>query len=685
MRTLGRTVARLGPMVSLLLLTTMPVKGQLGARNGEWRTYGGDLGSTRYSPLDQINGGNFSKLQVAWRFKTDNLGPRPEFNYQSTPLMANGVLYATGGTRRAVFALDAATGELKWVHSVDEGKRGEAAPRQLSGRGLSYWADGREERIIYVTPGYQMVAVDAKTGVAIPGFGKNGIVDLKLEDDQDMDLTTGEVGLHAAPVVVGNTVIIGAAHLPGGAPKAPKNEKGFIRGYDVRTGKRLWIFHTIPQPGEAGNETWENDSWVYTGNTGVWGQMTVDEELGIVYLPVELPTGDYYGGHRPGNGLFGESLVALDLKTGKRLWHYQLVHHGIWDMDIPCAPILVDINVNGRAIKAIAQPTKQAWVYMFDRVTGQPIWPIEERPVPQSDVPGEKTSPTQPFVTKPPPFDRQGVSVDDLIDFTPELRAEAVKLVSKYKLGPIFTPPVVSKWDGPLATLMSPTSTGGANWQGGAVDPETKTLYVFSNTGITQLGLIAAPERSKMNYIQGTARNPAQPAAPASPPAVGAPAAGGAPAAPAAGGGEGGGPGLTVQGLPLVKPPYGRITAIDLNKGEIVWQIAHGETPDNIRNHAALKGLNIPRTGRQGRIGVLATKTLVIAGEGGFFTTPAGPRGAMLRAYDKASGTELGAVYMPAPQTGSPMTYMSNGKQYIVVPISGNGYSGELLAFRLPS
>ena len=695
-QTFCRLVARLAPLACLLLWTTMPVKGQLGAKNGEWRTYGGDLGSTRYAPLDQINAGNFSKLQVAWRFKTDNLGPRPEFNYQSTPLMVNGSIYSTGGTRRAVFALDAATGELKWVHSVDEGKRGEAAPRQLSGRGLSYWTDGREERIVYVTPGYQMVAVDAKTGAAIPGFGKNGIVDLKLEDDQEMDLIAGEVGLHAAPVVVGNTVIIGAAHLPGGAPKSPKNEKGFVRGYDVRTGKRLWIFHTIPRPGEVGNETWEGDAWAYTGNTGVWGQITVDEELGIVYLPVELPTGDYYGGHRPGNGLFGESLVALDLKTGKRLWHFQLVHHGIWDMDIPCAPILVDITVNGRPIKAIAQPTKQAWVYMFDRVTGQPIWPIDERPVPQSDVPGEKTSPTQPFVTKPPAFDRQGVSVDDLIDFTPELRAEALKLVSKYKIGPIFTPPVASKWEGPLATLMMPTSTGGANWQGGAVDPETKILYIFSNTGITQLGLVAAPDRSKMNYIQGIARNPAQPPTPASgggtapAAAVGgaapAAAAAGAPAAPAAGGGgEGGGPGLTVQGLPLVKPPYGRITAIDLNKGEIVWQIAHGETPDNIKTHPALKGLDIPRTGRQGRIGVLATKTLVIAGEGGFFTTPSGPRGAMLRAYDKATGLEVGAVYMPAPQTGSPMTYMLNGKQYIVVPISGNGYSGELLAFRLPS
>jgi quinoprotein glucose dehydrogenase len=645
------------------------VSAQVPAPVGEWRTYGGDLASTRYAPLDQINRDNFSKLEIAWRFKTDAFGPRPEINFEGTPLMAGGVLYSTVGTRRAVVALNPATGEILWMHREEEGQRGDAAPRRLSGRGLAYWTDGRDARILYVTPGYQLIALDAKTGAVVTGFGNRGVVDLKLNDDQQMDLITGEVGLHAAPIVARNVVLIGAAHLPGGAPKRMNNEKGYVRAFDVRTGRRLWIFHTIPLLGEFGNETWEQESWANTGNAGVWGQMSVDEQLGIVYLPVELPTGDYYGGHRPGTGLFGETLVALDLMTGQRKWHYQLVHHGIWDMDIPDAPILADINVNGRAIKAVAQPTKQGWLYVFDRVTGQPVWPIEERPVAKGDVPGEWYSPTQPFPTRPAPYDRQGVSLNDLIDFTPELKAEGARVASRYKLGPIFTPPVVSTWPGPLATLMLPSATGGANWPGGAFDPETKMLYVYSATQITPLGLVPSDRtKSDMRYISGRATDPNA-----------APAAG----AGAGGGGEGG-PVLTVQGLPLVKPPYGRITAFDMNKGDLVWQIAHGETPDNIRNHPALKGLNIPRTGRIGRIGTLVTKTLVIAGEGGFATTPNGQRGAMLRAYDKATGQELGAVYMPAPQTGSPMTYMLGGKQYITLAISGAGFGSELIAFKLP-
>jgi quinoprotein glucose dehydrogenase len=638
-----------------------------GTKNGEWRTYGGDLASTRYSPLDKINASNFNKLDVAWRFKTDKLGPRPEFNFQGTPLMVNGVLYVTAGTRRAAVALDARTGELIWSHSENEGKRASGAPRQLSGRGLSYWSDGKDARIFYVTPGYRLIGLDAKTGAPIPTFGKNGVVDLKLEDDQNLDLETADVGYQSAPVVARDTVIVGAAHTPGSVPASKTNAKGFVRGFDVHTGKRLWIFHTIPQSGEFGYDTWQKDSASYTGNTGVWGQITVDEELGIVYLPVETPTGDFFGGHRPGNGLFGETLVALDLKTGKRLWHYQFIHHGIWDWDIPCAPILTDITVDGRKIKAIAQPTKQAWVYVFDRVTGKPVWPIVERPVEQSTVPTEQTSATQPFPTRPPAFDRQGVTLDDLIDFTPALREEAVKVVSKYKLGPIFTPAVVSKVEGPLATLMAPTATGGANWQGGSADPDTGFLYVFSNSGVGTLGLVPPdPKKSDMLYVSGVARP------------AGA-------AAPRGGGGEEGGGGLSVQGLPLLKPPYARITAIDLNKGEIAWQIAHGETADNVRNNPALKGLNIPRTGRQGRIGTLVTKTLVIAGEGGFFTTPGGQRGAMLRAYDKTNGKEVGAVYMAAPQTGSPMTYMLDGEQYIAVSISGGTYSGELVVYKLGS
>ena len=667
-----------GPVAGQAPATAAPAAtAATGGPNREWRTYGGDLASTRYSPLDQINAGNFGKLEVAWRFRTDNLGARVETNLQSTPLMVGGKIYTTAGTRRSAVALDALTGEMLWMYSLNEGERAVASPRQLSGRGLTYWTDGKEERILYVTIGYQLVALDAKTGNPVQSFGRNGIVDLKQELDQQIDLVKGEIAWQAAPIVANNVIVIGAAHLAGGSPRSKSNVKGYVRGFDVRTGRRLWIFHTIPRPGEFGNDTWLNDSWSYTGNTGVWAQMTADEELGLLYMPVELPTGDYYGGHRPGNGLFGESLVALDIKTGQRRWHQQLVHHGIWDFDIPCAPILMDLTVNGRVVKAIAQPTKQNWVYVYDRATGQPVWPIEERPVPAGDVPGEWYAPTQPFVTKPPAFDRQGVTIDDLIDFTPELRAEAVKLVSRYKLGPIFTPPIVSKWEGPLATLTLPTATGGANWQGGSFDPETKMFYIFSNTSIGVRGLVPSdPQRTDFAWLGGTAPNPVPPPATA---------AGGRGGAPGGGDDAGGGGGPTVQGLPLVKPPYGRITALDMNQGTLAWQIAHGETPDNIRNHPALKGLTIPRTGRQGRIGVLTTKTLVIAGEGGTFTAPNGQRGAMLRAYEKATGKEVGAVYMPAPQTGSPMTYMINGRQYLTLSISMAGYGAELLTFRVGS
>jgi glucose dehydrogenase len=674
-------------LASVLTVSTAVVRGQAGTKNGEWPTYAGDTGSTRYAPLEQINAANFGKLEVAWRFKTDALGPLPEFKLEATPLMVNGVVYSTAGTRRAAVALDAATGELLWMHAEREGARGQAAPRQLSGRGLAYWSDGREERILYVTPGYRLIALDAKSGTPVPTFGKNGVVDLMLDMDQPIDPLAGEIGLHSTPIVARDVVIVGAAHKPGGAPTSRTNVKGYVRGFDVRTGKRLWIFHTIPSPGEFGNDTWERDSWAYTGNTGVWGQISVDQELGMAYLPVELSTGDYYGGHRPGANLFSESLVAIDLRSGQRKWHYQLVHHGIWDFDIPCAPILADITVNGRPIKALAQPTKQSWLYVFDRVTGQPVWPIEERPVAKGDVPGEWYSPTQPHPTKPPAYERQGVTIDDLIDFTPELRAEAAALVSKYRIGPIFTPPVVSKADGPLATLMQAFAT---NWEGGSYDPETHKLYVFSSGGILALGLVPPADKRDLDYVQGLATtatrtggvggsnvSSAAGRSEAPPPRV--------PGGSATAAGEVGGGGLNIRGLPLAKPPYGRITAIDMDRGEIAWQTAHGETADNLRNHPALKGLNIPRTGRAGQIGTLVTKTLVIAGDAGVATQPSGARGAMLRAYDKATGREVGSVFMPAPQTGGPMSYMWNGRQYIIVAVSGGSYSGEFVAFRLPA
>ncbi len=674
-------------------------------KDSEWPTYGADLQNTHYRPLDQIGAANFSKLEVAWRFKTDNLGTRPEYKLEGTPLMVNGVLYATGGNRRSVVALDAATGELLWVHGEHEGARGAAAPRQLSGRGVAYWSDGREERILYVTPGYRLIALDAKTGVPVKTFGENGAVDLKLNDDQTIqpDLVTGEIGLQSAPVVAKDTVIVGASFREGMTPKSMRNNKGYVRGFDVRSGKRLWIFHTIPMKGEPGYETWLNGSADYTGNTGVWTQISVDEQLGLVYLPVESPTGDYYGGHRQGNDLYGESLVCVDLKTGQRKWHFQLVHHPLWDMDISSAPILADITVDGRAIKAVAQPSKQGYLYVFDRVTGQPVWPIVERPAPQGDVPGEWYSPTQPVPTKPPAYARNGVTVDELIDFTPKLRDEALTQVAKYKIGPVFTPPVASKTDGPLATLTLGTASGGTNWPGGSYDPETHTVYAYAcNACLTPIGLVKSPkEISDMDYIAGTAGQTVRirtgpgegsgadavsgvrttPAAPAAPAAGAGRGGRGA----AAGGGGGFGGGLTVERLPLIKPPYSTISAINLDRGEIVWQTPHGETPDDIKSNPALAGLNIPRTGQSGyNIGTLVTKTLVIAGDGVMTTQPSGARAAMLRAYDKKSGKEVGAVSMPAPQSGTPMTYMVNGRQYIVVAISGGPYSGEYLAFTLP-
>ncbi|HEY6346075.1 MAG TPA: PQQ-binding-like beta-propeller repeat protein [Bryobacteraceae bacterium] len=630
----------------LWLLAALPLAAQHGAKNGEWPAYGADLGNTHYSSLDQISASNFDRLQIAWRFKTDNYGPRPETNFETTPLMVKGVVYTTAGTRRAAVAMDAATGEVLWMHSENEGARGSNAPRQLSGRGLAYWSDGREERIFYVTPGYRLIALNAKTGIPVSGFGQNGVVDLKLDDDQEIDLETGEVGLHATPVVAGDTVIVGAAHRASGSPKVRHNVNGYVRGFDVRTGKRTWIFHTIPRVGEFGHDTWLNDSAENTGNAGVWGQISVDEELGLAYLPVELPTGDIYGGHRPGNGLFGESIVAVDLKTGQRKWHYQLVHHGIWDFDIPCAPMLIDISIGGRVVKAVAQPTKQGILYTFDRFTGQPIWPFEERPVPKGDVPGEWYSPTQPFPTKPPAYGRAAIpSLDDLIDFTPELRAEALQVVSKYRIGPIFTPIVMSKQEGPFGTILT---TGVTNWPGGSFDPESHILYVHASTGMISNGLVPGdPAQTEFAWVSGSRAAP------------------------------GAAPPLRVQGLPLVKPPYGSIVAIDMDRGEILWRIPNAETPDNIRNNPALKGLNIPRTGRQSNtIGVLVTKTLMIAGEPG---TPA-----MLRAYDKTTGKEVGAVSMPAGQTGTPMTYLVGAKQYIVVAIAGQAFPGELVAYRLP-
>ena len=606
--------AATGVVFALALTTTsrtLPAQAPsrpAGTSRGEWPAYHGDLRNHHYSPLSQINAGNFNTLEVAWRVKTDNFGSRPEYKLEGTPLMVGGVVYTTAGTRRAVIALDAATGELRWIHGEPEGARGAAAPRQLSGRGVAYWTDGKDERIFYVTPGFRLVALDAKTGTRVAGVRQRRRH--RSESGRRLRHRTADRSRQRRDRPA-RDARRRRRHRHRRVPPSARvtrrrrttTRRASCRPSTSARGKRLWNFNTIPRPGEFGNETWENDSWAVNGNAGVWNQMAIDEELGLVYLPVETPSSDFYGGHRPGNNLFADTLVAVDLKTGQRKWHFQLVHHSVWNMDIATAPILEDITVDGRAIKAVSVMGKQAMVYVFDRATGQPVWPIPETPVPQGDVPGEKYSPTQPIPSKPPPYDHQGVMPETLIDFTPELHAEALKLMSMYKMGPLFTPPVVSRKEGPIASFRS---SGGTNWPGGAFDPETQVLYVPSYTSLVPVGLMPPPnaEFSDIRYVVGNAltgvryiTGPGEDAGADAPKSRQA-------AGPGTGGeGSGGASSPTPQGLPYLKPPYGRITAIDMTKGEFIWQMAHGETPDFVRNNPALKGRDDPanRTVRRGR------------------------------------------------------------------------------------
>ena len=624
-----------------LTLGEFPTFGQKGASNGEWRSTSGDGGSTRYSPLDQVDRDNVGELEIAWIWRSDNYGSRPEYKAETTPIMVGGVLYFTIADRRVVVAADAGSGETLWIWRMDEGERFDQAPRKIS-RGVTYWTDGTEERIFTVTPGFHLVALDAGSGHPVSGFGQNGVVDLFEELGFDFD-PIGTIGNSSPPIVSHDVVVVGPALVPGGRPPSKRNTKADVMAFDVRTGEKVWVFHTVPRPGEFGYDTWLDGSAEYTGNAGIWPPFTVDEELGYVYLPVEDATSDYYGGHRPGNNLFSASVVCLDIRTGERIWHQQLVHHDIWDYDMTAPPILVDLNVDGKPIKALVQLTKQAFAYVFDRVTGEPVWPMEERPVPQTDVPGEWTSPTQPFPTKPPPFDRQGVGRDDLIDFTPELKQMALQLAEQYRLGPLYTPPSLGEApDGTAGTLTLPGSTGGANWEAGAADPETGFVYVGSQTRVAVHSLVP-PSEGDMDLVAGRGTS-------------------------------------TVEGLTIIKPPYGRITAYDMNKGEIAWQVANGETPPSIEEHPLLEGIDLPRTGSRSRAGILVTKTLLFAGEG-WGGLP------MFRAYDKATEDIIWEIEIPAgAQTGPPMTYMHEGRQYIVFT-AGNAATrtpGQLIAYRLP-
>jgi quinoprotein glucose dehydrogenase len=701
-----------------LLGTSMLVSGQTGAKNGEWPHWGADLGNTKYSPLDQITRENVKNLRIAWRWRADNLGPRPINNLETTPLMVGGVLYATAGIRPNVVAIDGVTGETLWMYRLDEGRRGDMAPRSVS-RGVEYWTDGKQERIIAIMRGYHMVSLDAKTGLPDPKFGRDGVVDLYEDFDQPTP-NDGVISSTSPAVVVRDVVVVGAAMVGGSAPRSKENTKGYVRGFDVRTGRRLWTFHTIPQPGEFGNDTWLNDSWAYTGNTAVWSPFSADEELGYVYLPVESATGDYYGGHRPGNNLFAGSLVCLDARTGKRVWHHQLVHHDIWDYDLASPPTLINITVNGRPIRAVAQSTKWAYLFVFDRVNGQPVWPIEERPVEPGNTPGEWYSPTEPHPTKPAPYDRQGVQEHDLIDFTPELNAEAREILKQYKHGPLFTPPVVAGTNGLRGTLQIPAAQGAALWQGVAWDPETNMLYVPSVTNMSVTELQPGGTRSDMAYIgggggggdpeaargggaaRGGAAAPgrgaggaraAGPGAQSGPGSTGP--AGAAPLNPTPGFGRAGGPvlgpgvsrgpwGPGPQGLPLVKPPYGRITAYNMNTGDIAWQAANGESYDWIKTHPAFKGLTIPRTGRADEGGIVVTKTLLFAGQGcGLFRSGAGGS-QWFYAYDKQTGAMVHEMELPGGTCGVPMTYSVNGKQYIAVSVGSRTTPAEIVALALP-
>jgi len=610
----------------------------------EWLYYRGDAGSMNYSPLAQIRRDNIARIRIAWRWKSDNFGASINPNNEVTPLMARGVLYATAGTSRSVVGIDARTGETLWMYRLDEGRRGDIAPRKGPGRGLALWRDGSKDTLFYITPGYRLIALEAATGRPVSGFGENGIVDLKLAADPPLDPNT-PIGASSPPIVVGDVVIVGAAFAGGAAPPRKEMPKGNVMGFDVRTGKRLWVFHTIARKGEVGGDTWTDESREFTGNTGVWAPFSADAERGLLYVPVEGATGDMYGGHRPGNNLFGSSLVCLDARTGERKWHFQLVHHDIWDYDTPTAPVLIDVTVKGKRIPAVAQVTKQGMTYVFNRVTGAPVWPIVEKPVPQSEVPGEVSSPTQPIPTLPEPFERQGVSEADLNNLTPEILAEAKRLVARYRMGPVFNPPsVVTETN--AGTLQVPSYQGGSNWQGAVADPESGILYVSSTSNISVLAMGSDPGRSNMRYIMTGSRLS--------------------------------GP----FGLPLSRPPWGTIVATDLNTGKKLWTIANGDTPEWVRKHEKLKGMFIPRTGHDDRAGLLVTKSLLFAGEGaGMFVASEG--GNILRAHDKRSGDILWEMDLGVRQTGIPMTYAVGGKQYILVPAGAPGSGGEFIALTL--
>ncbi len=621
----------------------------------EWRAFGHDGANTKYSPLDQIRPENFRDLEVAWRWKsisTEVAAEREEIEpgpFKTIPLMVDGLVYASTALGQVV-AVDAGTGELVWSYDPETYDRLERpANMGWQHRGVSYWKDGRsaDARIFIATHDLLLVAMNARTGALYPGFGADGAVDLSTSLGRPIDRSRLT---HSQPLaVVGDTVVVGSIVQDTSLTRR-EADPGHVRGFDTRTGELKWTFHTIPQGEEFGANTWHDESWRYSGHTNVWGTMAVDEELGYVYLPTGTPTNDWYGGMRHGDNLFAESIICVDAETGERIWHFQAVHHGLWDYDFPTAGHVLDITVDGRDIKAYVQTSKQAFTYVFDRVTGEPVWPIEERPVPAGDVPGEWYAPTQPFPTKPPPFDLQGITLDDLIDFTPELHEEALRLAGRMRLGPIFTPPPVRDSQGPL--VQSPGPGGGINWPGAAVDPETGRLFVPSQTRLRAVELVEYEPPATVGYFTD-------------PWAVNVP-----------------GP----RGLPLVKPPYKRVSAFDLNRGEQLWMSPHGDGP---RNHPALRHLNLPALGGHSGMhggGPLVTKTLLLVNSGARYVEDEVASASAITAYHKDNGEYLGSIPLPAVPYGNPITYLHDGRQYIVVAVGSGSTTAtpELIALALP-
>ena len=681
---------RLGGLVAVALwvvvVAAMPAGAQHGAQaDGEWPTYGGDLGNTKYSPLDQITADNFDQLEIAWRWrsadgflsKTDAAGgelwtnsrfifdelsredpnrwrdgePPYVGRFKATPLMVGGRMFVNMPTSVGA-AIDARTGETLWVFNP---KTYEAGTTTMTARwiqrGVAYWTDGSAERVLWGTSDGHLVSVDAATGRPDPAFGRNGRVDLMdglpntRRGDRDW-LNALTYSVQSPPIVVGDTVVTPASISSYNIDR--EQVPGWSRGWDVRTGERQWTFRTVPQGDDYGNDTWEGDSWRYSGKVSGWSIYSADEELGLLYIPLNTVAPDYWGGQRLGDNLFSETLLCLDIETGQRMWHFQAAHHGLWDYDLPAAPNLLDITVDGREIKAVAQVTKQGFVFTFDRVTGEPVWPIEERPVPASDIPGERASPTQPFPTKPAPFEYQGVTIDDLVDFTPEIRRMAEEVVSHFRIGPLYTPPSLFVEGGNQGTLARPNASGAATWAGAAVDPETGMLYVPSNNRYSVFRLREARPGEAGNLRYREVR-------------------------------QGGAPPRMPQGLPLFKPPYTRMTAIDMNTGDHAWMQPLGNG-DRIRNHPLLRDLDLPPLGGDSEDhGPLLTRTLLISA----LSAGGANDGPQLVARDKATGEVLAAIDLPRGALGTPMTYMLDGRQYIALTIGGEPVP-ELIALALP-